>query len=466
MKRTWKTVVWVLLAALLMACMSYMTIFAADETKFVPGTSVNGVGIGGMTVEEAKTQIENFYAGSYQLTITKKGGATESIKGSDIGYKVVVPEGLQAILDAENAAGRASGPDADNKHRMDMSVAYDEAALAAKIQGLSCISGSGIVTTSDAHISAYEAGKAFTIIPEVQGNNVDVEKTTSAIRNAVATGATSVSLEEQGCYYTVNVTSTQTELVQLCNVMNQCKDMTVTYTIGADTETLTGDVIVTWLTGSEGGQISVNRDLAAAYVKTLADKYNTAGKERTLHSASGKDVAVKGSYGWKIDEAGETDALIAAIRTGQSQSKEPVYAQAAATHDGADWGNTYVEVDLGGQHVYMVKDGALVWDAPCVTGNLAKNYGTPTGIYSLTYKQTDRILRGEKKADGTYEYESHVDYWMPFNGGIGLHDAAWRSNFGGSIYKTSGSHGCINLPSAKAKTLYDLVYKGIPVICY
>ena len=78
----------------------------------------------------------------------------------------------------------------------------------------------------------------------------------------------------------------------------------------------------------------------------------------------------------------------------------------------------------------------------------------------------DRILRGAKKADGTYEYESHVDYWMPFNGGIGFHDATWRSKFGGTIFQTSGSHGCINLPPEKASVLYDLIYKGMPVLCY
>ena len=87
------------------------------------------------------------------------------------------------------------------------------------------------------------------------------------------------------------------------------------------------------------------------------------------------------------------------------------------------------------------------------------------GLYSLTYKEKDRILRGKKKPDGTYEYESHVDYWMPFNGGIGLHDASWRSKFGGTLYQTGGSHGCINLPPQKAPALYDLVYKGIPVLC-
>ena len=72
---------------------------------------------------------------------------------------------------------------------------------------------------------------------------------------------------------------------------------------------------------------------------------------------------------------------------------------------------------------------------------------------------------GAKKADGTYEYESHVDYWMPFNGGIGFHDASWRNKFGGTIYQTSGSHGCVNLPPASVPAFYDMLYKGIPVIC-
>lgn len=55
---------------------------------------------------------------------------------------------------------------------------------------------------------------------------------------------------------------------------------------------------------------------------------------------------------------------------------------------------------------------------------------------------------------------------MPFNNGIGMHDAKWRSSFGGAIYKTSGSHGCINLPPSVAKTIFDNISAGTPVICY
>ena len=42
---------------------------SGDTTRFVSGTKVNGVGVGGLTVDEAKARIEGFYAGEYNLTI-------------------------------------------------------------------------------------------------------------------------------------------------------------------------------------------------------------------------------------------------------------------------------------------------------------------------------------------------------------------------------------------------------------
>ena len=53
-----------------------------DTSRFVPGTRVNGVGIGGLTTDEAKTRIEGFYDGEYTLTVRNRGGAEESIKGN------------------------------------------------------------------------------------------------------------------------------------------------------------------------------------------------------------------------------------------------------------------------------------------------------------------------------------------------------------------------------------------------
>ena len=124
-----------------------------------------------------------------------------------------------------------------------------------------------------------------------------------------------------------------------------------------------------------------------------------------------------------------------------------------------DYGNTYVEVNLTAQHLFMYKEGQKILESDFVSGNVSKGYTTPPGLFGLTYKQRDATLKGQG-------YASPVKFWMPFNGGIGFHDASWRNTFGGTIYKKSGSHGCINMPYAAAKTLFENVYAGIPVICY
>lgn len=94
-----------------------------------------------------------------------------------------------------------------------------------------------------------------------------------------------------------------------------------------------------------------------------------------------------------------------------------------------------------------------------VTGNVSNNTSTPTGVYSLKYKQRDATLKGQG-------YSSPVNFWMPFNGGIGIHDASWRSVFGGRIYLTNGSHGCVNSPYYLANTIFNNINEGTPVVCY
>lgn len=443
-----------------------VTAFADEPTQFVSGTSVNGLSIGGMSPDQAKAHLEGFYDNNYKLTIKKKNGTEEYIKGSDIGYKVTVPDGLSAILDQQNATGRVSGPAADNSHTMQMSVVFDEGALEAKIAALSCLSGSDIITTQDARLSSYEAGKEFTIIPEVEGNDLDAQKTAAVIKAAVAAGQPEVNLKDSGCYNEIKLRAGDESLTALRDTMNRYRNMTVTYTIGDETETLGGETICSWFSLNGDKQVVADPQDVAGFVQALAEKYDTSGKERTFKTEDGREVPLSGPYGWKVDQAGEVQALTEYLKSTDNQTRELSFSQTGAVHGDADWGSTYVEIDLTGQHAYMFQEGSLVWDAPCVTGNVSKNHSTPEGIYSLTYKEKNKVLRGVKKADGTYEYESHVDYWMPFNGGIGLHDANWRGNFGGTIFKKSGSHGCVNLPPKKAPALYDLVYKGMPVICH
>ncbi len=455
----------VLLAAALGAAAAG-TAMAEGSDTFVSGTTINGIGVSGKTVAEAEAQIGNFYSGQYQLKIRKRGGSYETITGSEIGFQVALPAGyLQQLLNEQNAAGRASGPDVGTRYRVAMANTYNEQALANRFNSLSCISGS-TTPVANAYISAYEAGKPFVIVPEVWGDTVNRERAAEVIRAAVVSGATEVDLEQAGCYEAPQVTSADPALNALCDTMNRCREMTVTYVFGETQEVLDAGTICSWLLGTQNGELQLDRNRVLAYVQALAAKYDTVGTTRVFRTASGRDVELTGPYGWKINQQAETDTLIAIVRSGMSQTREPVYEKTAASRIGGDWGNTYVEVDLTGQQVYMFQNGLLVWNAPCVTGNTSRGNGTPAGIYSLNYKERNRVLRGPRRADGSYEYESPVSYWMPFNGGIGLHDANWRGKFGGTIYQTSGSHGCVNLPPATVGVLYELVYPGIPVLCY
>lgn len=137
----------------------------------------------------------------------------------------------------------------------------------------------------------------------------------------------------------------------------------------------------------------------------------------------------------------------------------------AAVTDAASRVNPYgvdcVEVDLTNQMVYAYQGSSCVLASQCVTGRVINGHATPAGNYRIYSKERNRTLRGTNE-DGS-KYASPVSFWMPFNGGIGLHDATWRTNFNADVYYNYGSHGCINMPYANAEALYNIVYVGMPV---
>lgn len=246
-------------------------------------------------------------------------------------------------------------------------------------------------------------------------------------------------------------------------------NMSITYQMpNNQTEVLDGLTIASWVNGSKGLTVSVDAAKVADYVQGLRNKYDTPTGTQTWQSADGTTKSIQTNYGWHIDQTKETEALIANIQSLQSVTREPVYASRAAQTAMPQWGKTFVEIDISSQHVYFYQDGNCVWDSKCVTGTATDpDRATPTGVFALKYKQRDRVLRGRiNPQTGKPSYESPVAYWMPFNGNIGLHDANWRSSFGGNIYLKSGSHGCINLPPKNAKTLYELITPGtVIVVC-
>ena len=448
------------------AAVSFSSMAAVDTDfhRFVVGTIINGVPVSGMTTADAEAYIEGYFNGGYTLGIEDTEGVRGAITDTSIGYTVDVTGDLEAILKEENDGGRVSGPGVEHRYTVDAELKYDEAALRALLENMAFVKNAS--PTSDAYITPYEEGKAFSIVPEVQGTEIDMDKLMAAVKDALNSQTRLLKVENLDCYKTIQVTADNADLNQMCANLNRYKDINITYVFGDQQEILPGLEAVKWIDGVSGSTVQVNQQKVAEYVKYLADKYDTYGKPHTFTSTSGRQVSVNGDYGWQINQAEEAVALTRMVQNGTNQTREPAYSRTAASRTGNDFGTTYVEVDMGLQHIYMYENGTLIAEAPIVTGNVAKGWTTPEGLYTLYYKERDRVLRGPKRADGTYSYESPVSYWMPFNGGIGLHDASWRGKFGGEIYKNNGSHGCINIPPKTAAVIYEHVYKGIPILCF
>lgn len=365
----------------------------------------------------------------YKLVLEERGGLEEEINGVDIGLKYNDNREVPGIF------------------------SYDQQRLIEAINKLSCFDTNKIIKTQDAQIK-YE-NNTYIIVNEVYGNSINKDILFDNVAKAIFNGERKLNLESINCYENPKYTASSQILVNAKDTLNKYVNSKVTYNFAGLTQTLDGSTINNWIYVDENFQIILDEVKVKEYVDTLANIYNTS---------LGKDIKVNGGYNgnnhsWIIDSVAETKLLIDNIKNGQVITKYPVYAQKSIANYFSNVGDTYVEIDMTNQHLWYYKKGYLIAEGDIVTGNVSNGHTTPTGIYNLYYKQRDTVLRGE-------DYASPVNFWMPFNGGIGLHDASWRSEFGGEIYKTNGSHGCINLPYYVAKSIYDNIDSRCTIICY
>jgi hypothetical protein len=231
-------------------------------------------------------------------------------------------------------------------------------------------------------------------------------------------------------------------------------------------------VAIEWFVTNPDGTRTLDISALDAWLKEFTNRYNTLGTERTFTCMRGDTITVDGgSYGWLVDSVAERNAILSAIANNSTETREPYYIQRGAVHPSEqglpDWGGTYVEVDQVTQKLYYFVNGELVLESDVVTGLPTIKRSTPNGVYQVMLKVTPAILRGPIMPDGSYEWESNVVYWMQVtSNGVGMHDASWQPWFGGNRYTYGGSHGCINLPFAKAQQLYQQIEVGTPVIIH
>ncbi|MGF0032982.1 L,D-transpeptidase family protein [Bariatricus sp. SGI.154] len=414
------------------------------------------------------SQVENYMkqqVADYVLTMEESDGGQEKINGSDISLEYVEGDQLEKLVKKQNNFLWITSLWDHPEIEAEVGVKYAEAALADIIAKLDCMKEENQVASVDAH-PEFQDGQ-FVVVPEVVGTQINTEVFNKKVAEAINGFQQELNLLDSGCYILPRFVSDSQEVVAATDAMNSYLGANVTYDFNPYTEVVDAAAISQWVKVDADMNVTFDEGAVRAYVASLAEKYDTKGKTRTFTSANGNAVTIEGgSYGWRIDQEAEYNALIANIQNAETVTREPNYSSRAASHEGNDVGGTYAEVDLSNQQMYFIQNGQVVLQSGVVTGNPNRGNATPQGVYSLAYKAKDQVLRGTKKPDGTYEYETPVKYWMPFNGGIGFHDANWQSSFGGSRYQTNGSHGCVNLPPSVAAQLYDLISAGTPVVCH
>ena len=445
-----------LVAGLLVIYLGFSIYFT---NHFYFGTKIGNVKVSGQTASAAEKTLQQSLK-DYELTIVQRDGATDSIIGADIDLTLEWNTKPESYIEQQNGfawIGKLFKPDI---HEIDAEFFLDEAKLTDQIAGLSSMASTKQVPAVDAKVSDYDAKKGYSLVASVPGTVVDVEAFTENIRKCIMALDDNLDMAEGNSYVQPVIADDNATLLAVIEQLNRSLDMTITYQIGDKTEVLDAKTFQPWLSVNENLEACVDEEAVMEYVNELASTYNTFNNPKKFMTSYNKEITITNAhYGWKVDNELEKTAIITEILAGEPVTRELNYAAKGNSYDVNDYGNSYVEINLTAQHLFMYVDGNLVVETDFVSGNLSRDWDTPTGIWGLTYRTTKAVLRGD-------DYATPVDYWMPYAGNVGMHDATWRNDFGGTIYKRDGSHGCVNLPWGKAKEIYSYIRKGFPVIVY
>lgn len=432
-----------------------VSLFFINHFKY--GTVINGVNVGGKSVDEAKKLIEA-KSESYELTLLEKDNTKETIKGIDIELKYNFGDDLEAVKKKQNPYSWILGFFNKNDITLKEKINYNEELLSKEIENLKCLSMDDIIEPKNASLEFI--GGEYVINESIEGNKINKEKLIKEITKVVNKGNSSIDLTTSDCYEKPKYTSESKEVIDAKQKLDQYTSTNIVYNFGDSKEVLNGEVISNWINIDDSFKVNLDESYITSYVDTLASKYNTFGATRQFKTSLGTTANVLGGdYGWILDKDTEIQVIKDVLKDGETVERNPSYIQTAASRIGNDIGNTYVEVNLTTQQVWYYKNGELITSGNCVTGTDKTQYATPQGTYVLKYIEKDAILRGPG-------YESPVSYWMPFNWDIGLHDATWRGSFGGTIYQYDGSHGCVNLPYNVAEAIFNNIEPGVAVVCY
>ena len=414
---------------------------AQQTDTFPEGTIVLGVDMTGLTTEEACSKLEAA-AAAYQLELTVDG-ITVPVTAQEIDLRCS-REDLLAALDALSQNVPAD---------LSQVLSFNEGKLRA------LMSQYFNKDVTEASIRFEETEGKYVVLPHADGQKSNPNVLVAAAKDAIVTLTPTQTLTGVSEILHPQRTVDAPEVQEALDLANRMIGTRLTYTFGDASHEIAEADILSFVTVAADGLTPVINDSALdAYVTTLSETYSTEGTTGSFRTTGGDTIGLTVPYsGNYVDVDALKQDMIACMEEGISETREAPYVSSGSKS--MPYGGTYIEVNLSSQHLWFYKNGELLVSTSLVSGKVVADYCTPTGIYSIYAKEANTYLVGA-------DYRSYVNYWMPFHGGYGLHDATWRGSFGGEIYLYSGSHGCVNLPLKAAGTIYNNAPVGTKVILY
>lgn len=427
--------------------------------RFNPGVKVAGLNIGGLTRAEA-THLLNERLERYKKLDIVLDGRHYELEPDRVG----VEYDIAATLEMAWSEGRAAFPPilgAVQSRGSNLSLAYsvEPSKLKDFVAGFAASQSQSPV---DAEIVVVDGRPR--VEPDKSGLGIDSGRLTGLIKGAFQNQISTISLQREVLPAQIKSADLDATLADTRKLVATKIELSYADKSFAPNPKVVGG----WLAFAKDNnqpKMVVDRVKMEPYLKTVADSIYIAPKNHLINVQNGTTTGEEaGVEGLEIDKEGLATAIMATL-AGASTGKIPIQTHTLPFKTvynrtiSLDFGR-YIEINLSSQHMWAYQDHVSIFDSVITSGATGAGFATVTGLFDIKAKQRNRNLNGN--AIG-YNYNVFVQYWMPFFGNYGLHDASWRSSFGGSDYYYNGSHGCVNMPLETASWVFNWADIGTPV---
>lgn len=467
-------------AGMILAIGFYAYFVQYYSEHFYEGTTVNGIDCSDLTEDQAAALLQG-ELDKWQLTVLEREGASETIDAKQISMTYLNDGSLKDLYVIQKPLLWFRNIYKNKNYEVPSAFSYDEEALRSCFADFQQVKE--YVPVKDAELVQNEDG-IFRIDPEVVGTEMDQAKAYTALEEAVSTQKSELDLEEY--YLNPRVYAADEVLVDEMETKNAYYRLTravIHVQFGMEQITIDENMLKNWLIEDKEEKYKIDETKVREFVQGLYDTYN-AGHEGQLFKTKNGRVLTLTTFeteGWNIDVDRSCERYINAIQEGYQGVLGPVMTHLDG--EGNPVADTYVEISLDEQTMWLIVNGEVQVETPVVTGGadepnadqLPIDYlisefnsrSTPSnGIWLIKKKQTPHFMKGPMLSNGSYSYTLEVTYWLPFNDLIGIHDNYQRVQYGGKIYQTSGSHGCVNTPYEAVEEIFNTVEVGTRVVVY